>query len=693
MADAFRTHNEINGSVIGNVVQAATVTMSLSSPRPTAVMGLPPAVPVLLGREHELVRLLRMVEPGGRAVGSGCTVVVSGLAGVGKTALAVTVAHQAWLRGWFPGGVLMIDMFGYGTGEHRVRPEVALASVLENVGVSGDHVPVDGPGRSRLWRTVLAQRAEAGDRMLIVVDNASSADQVRDLLPGVPAHCVVVTSRHTLADVEAATLLRLDVLGSGAAAELLRHQLLAADAGDERVVAHHAEAERIARMCGGLPLAIRIAGALLAADRGQPLGDMADTLADERVRLEELSYDGSFAVRSAFDLSYRQLDEETARFFRLLAVHPGRDFSTALADAVLGGTRQSLAGLRRLQRANLIETGAVRGRWRMHDLVLLYARQRAADDPGRDDVISKITEYYLGLCRGAERRLGPARDSADEVLREIDLELPNVVAVVTLAYETGLDSAVIGLAESMFTYFDLRKPWDFWVQVDQLALSAASRANDPHASARISLHLSTALRDLGRFEDAARCCEQSLAFFEGTRDGRRQAEALNNLAVVQRKSGEVDDALAGLRKAYELWEGFGDALGQTRALNNMGLVHLHTGDHAAALDCFRQALRLVRTTDDERRRAKILHNYGVACRRLGRLEESVERLSAALELRSDLGDRHREAKTSAVLGEVLLQLGHRDGGTEKLERALVVFRELGDQRWSAKAVAWLAGEG
>ncbi|MEU3645231.1 tetratricopeptide repeat protein [Lentzea sp. NPDC034063] len=689
MPEAFDTRNEVSGSVIGNVVQAGTVTMTTNDPRPTAVMGLPPAVPALLGREEELGRLLGMVEPNDRAASAGGAVVVSGLAGVGKTALVLTTAHQASRRGWFPGGVLMIDMFGYDAAESRVRPEVALASLLENVGVVGEHIPADGPGRARLWRTMLAARAKAGDRMLIVIDNVSSSDQLRELRPGVPGHRVVATSRHTLADVEAAVLFRLGVLEPAAATELLRHQLVAADPGDPRMVAQHTEAERIAEMCGGLPLAIRIAGALLAADREQPLGEMAEALADEQVRLEELSYDGSFAVRSAFDLSYRQLDDETARLFRLLAVHPGSDFSTEMADAVLGGTSHSLAGLRRLHQANLIETGAVRGRWRMHDLVLLYARQRAADDPDRADVIRRITDYYLGLCRATDRRLPALGGDTNEMLRLIDPELPNIVAVVAQAHNAGLDRSVIGLAESLFTYFDLRKLWDFWVQIDELALSSASRVNDPHAVVRMRMNLGMALRDLGRYEDAARCYDLSLAYFQETGDDRRQAEALNNLAVVLRKRGEGDDALAALRKANELWIGLDDTLGQTRVLNNEGLVHLDSGDNATALGCFRQALELVSTTGDEQRKAKILHNLGVACQRSGQPAEAADRLRKALELREALGDRHREAKSSAVLGLVLLELGQRDEGTERLERAAAVFRELGDQRSLHKATAWL----
>jgi len=686
---AERQARRFRGPVIDEMRHARTAEMITGASCPTALIGLPPAVPTLVGRDSELQRLAGMLEPRDPDESSGSAVVViSGLAGVGKTALALSAAHEAWRAGWFSGGVLMIDMLGYDASEHCVRPERALGSLLGNLGVMGERLPADGQGRERLWRTVLAERATAGERMLIIIDNVSSSSQVCPLLPGVPPHEVVVTSRHTLADLEGAALIRLGVLNSCEAAALLRRQLIAADADDE--------IEQIVRMCGGLPLAIRIAGALLAADQEQPLAEMIGTLADERVRLEELSYDGSFAVRSAFDLSYQQLGEADAQLFRLLAVHPGREFPTEMADVVLGEWRRG--GLQRLHRANLIEAGGTRGRWCMHDLVRLYARHLAMNDPDRNIVIRRITDHYLGLCGRAHQRLNAPSGSPieggekNEVLREIDVELANVVATVTQAHETGLDSLTIELAEAMFTYFDLRKCWDAWIHVDELALLSAVRTGDSHAASRIRLNLGIAFRDQGRFDEALGCCEQALAYFREAGDSPREAEALNNLAVVLRKCGRLDEALAELGVALAVWQRLRDALGQTRALNNMGLVHMTAGAYTDAVECFGRALDLVRTTDDERRRAKVLHNHGVVCLRLGRFAEAADRLALALELRRNLGDRYREAKTLAMLGTVKLEVGQAAEGSDMLRRALAVFRELGDQRWAGKVIARLARE-
>lgn len=701
MPDPPRTINEVSGQTIGAVVQAERVErieLSTGRARPVAVTGLPPAVPALVGRGAQLAQLDELLrhrestEEPARGVA-----VVAGLAGVGKTALALAAAHGAWRDGWFPGGVLMIDMLGYDPPELRVSPEQALGSVLGNVGIAGKHIPADGPGRERLWRSVLAERAEAGDRMLIVIDNVSSAHQVRPLLPGVPLHRVLITSRHTLADVEAAVLVRLGVLSADESASLLCQQLDGAVAGDRRAVSRSVHAREIARMCGGLPLAIRIAGALLAADVGQPLSEMAGTLADERSRLEELSYDGSFAVRSAFDLSYRLLGETDARLFRLLAAHRGREFPAEIADVLLG--EKSGPSLRRLHRANLIEAGSERGRWRMHDLVRLYAQELAAEEDDYTAVVEKLADHYLSLCRQAQHRLNAAvrtslaDEEVSDVLTKVDLELQNVAATVTQLHELGRDDQVTRLAESMFTYFDLRKCWDVWVHVDQVALKSALRRGDGEAASRIRISLGVALRDLGRFDEAIDLFGQVLAHFRSTGQQRREAEARNNLAVVLRKRGRLDSALRELDTALSIWERSGDALGQTRALNNLGLVHSTAGSHAVAVDCFERALELARTSGDERRRAKVLHNLGAVCLRLGWLEEATAHLRLALEIRRRLGDRHREAKSLAVLGTALLELDRPDEGTGMLRQALVVFRGLGDERWAGKVTTWLAGEG
>jgi hypothetical protein len=346
----------------------------VTSPAPLALAQLPPLAAGFTGREAELAQVAVLLDP----ASTGAAVVVSavaGLAGVGKTALAVHAAHAARSSGWFPGGVLFIDLHGY--DDRPVQPAQALDALLRALGVAGEHVPEEAGQRAGLYRSVLAQ---VGGAVLVVADNASSEAQVRPLLPGPGPHRVIVTSRNTLAGL-GARLLDVTVLGEAAAVELLARVVRAAWPDDERVSADPAAAGRLAGACGGLPLALQVTAALLSADPVLSAAELAEEMADEVRRLEALRYDdgsgaGAPSVAAAFELSYRQLDEDAARLFRLLAAGPGPDVSTEAAAELAGWPGRRARGvLGALMRAHLVEAGGVRGRWRMHDLLRLYARQ------------------------------------------------------------------------------------------------------------------------------------------------------------------------------------------------------------------------------------------------------------------------------------------------------------------------------
>ena len=309
-----------------NTVQAASA--------PVALAQLPAPVTAFTGREAKLVEVTRLLDP---AAGAVAVVVsaVAGLAGVGKTALAIQAAHTARAAGWFPGGVLFLDLHGY--DQAAVQPGQALDALLRALGIPAEHIPPGTEERAGLYRSALVQIT---DPVLVVADNASAEAQVRPLLPGPGPHRVLVTSRHTLAGL-GARLLDINVLAEQTAITLVEEVLRAARPGDDRIGRDRGAAGRLAGVCGGLPLALRITAALLAADPTLTVAELADQLADEISRLQTLSYDdggGTSApsVAAAFDLSYRHLDEAAARLFRLLAVNPGPDVSTAAAAALAG---------------------------------------------------------------------------------------------------------------------------------------------------------------------------------------------------------------------------------------------------------------------------------------------------------------------------------------------------------------------
>jgi hypothetical protein len=382
--EAAETRNIIRGGVFfrpvlqGRDIQA---TFHLPAAARLALAQLPPASTGFTGRDDELAVLAELLNP---ARTSGTAMVsVAGLAGVGKTTLAVEAGHAALARGWFGGGVLFIDLHGYDV--RLVEPSQALDALLRALGIPAEHIPPGEEERTGLYRSVLAEITEP---VLVIADNASSEAQIRPLLPGAGRHKVLVTSRHTLAGLNA-RLVDATVLDNEAAIALLDAALRAARPGDDRITCDWDTAGRLAQVCGGLPLALQITAALLKADPVLSTAELADQLADEKDRLAALRYDDGSgqsapSVAAGLELSYHRLDDIVARVFRLLPVNPGPDVSTAaaavLADLPVSQMRQVLGGL---MRAHLVESAPVGAdRWRMHDLIRLYARQ-LAESPGQ----------------------------------------------------------------------------------------------------------------------------------------------------------------------------------------------------------------------------------------------------------------------------------------------------------------------
>ena len=339
--DGGETSSTVSGGSFGGPVLLGrdftntTFVTSQAPAAPVALAQLPPLAAGFTGREVELAQVAGLLDPAGDA-GAVVVSAVAGLAGVGKTALAVQAAHAARSSGWFAGGVLFIDLHGYDASP--VQPGQALDALLRALGIAGEHIPEETEARAALYRSALAQIA---DPVLIIADNASAEAQVRPLIPGPGPHRVIITSRHTLAGL-GARLLDITVLDQAAAVALLDRAVRAARPGDDRIGGDPAAAGRLAGGCGGLPLALAITAALLAADPVLTAGELAAGMADEVRRLEALRYDdgsgvGVPSVAAAFELSYRQLDADAARLFRLLPAGPGPDVSTEAVAELAGG--------------------------------------------------------------------------------------------------------------------------------------------------------------------------------------------------------------------------------------------------------------------------------------------------------------------------------------------------------------------
>jgi len=512
-----------------------TFVTSQAAAAPRALGQLPALVTGFTGREAELAQVAGLLNP---AVGGGTVVVsaVAGLAGVGKTALAVHAGHAAREAGWYPGGVLFIDLHGY---DHTpVQPGQALDALLRALGVPGEHIPEGAEAWARLYRSVLAQ---AGDPVLIIADNASAEAQVRLLLPGPGPHRVIITSRHTLAGL-GARLLDVTVLDQAAAVALLDSALRVARPGDDRISSDPGIAGRLADTCGGLPLALQITAALLAADPALAARELADGLADEVRRLEALRYDdgggiSAPSVAAAFELSYRQLDEAAARLFRLLPVDRGPDVSTAAAGALAGwppGQARTVLG--RLMRAHIVEVGSSgAGRWRMHDLLRLYARQLYGTDAGeREQAMDRLLGYYLNGARAAHAHLRALKGAQvpaeftgrEDALAWLDAERPNLIATVAMAADTDRDQIAIRLPLYLSDYLHWRRRFDDCLTVLATSRDCARRQGHRAKEAAALNSLGSALAEVRRFEEAISAHQEAAAICRETGDRHHQGMAL-----------------------------------------------------------------------------------------------------------------------------------------------------------------------
>ena len=557
---------------IGDIVQAVAA--------PVALAQLPALVAGFTGRGTELAEITALLDPAGDA-GAVVVSAVAGLAGVGKTALAIQAGHAARQAGWFSGGVLFIDLHGY--DDAPVEPGQALDALLRALGVAAEHIPPGAEERAGLYRSVLAQ---ISDPVLVIADNASAEAQVRLVLPGPGPHRVVVTSRHTLAGL-GARLLDVAVLDEQAGVALLDAALRAARPGDDRIVADRRGAARLAGICGGLPLALQITAALLKADPSRTVSDMADELADEVRRLEALRYDdggGTSApsVAAAFELSYRQLYEVAARVFRLLPVNPGPDVSTAaaavLADLSSGDARKVIG---QLVRAHLAEAAAgAAGRWRMHDLLRLYARQLSdahVDADEREQARDRLLGYYLNTTHAAAahlRALPGTPVSADFTGRDsalawLDAERPSLIAAVTMAASTGRDQIAMKLPLNLGQYLFWRRRFDDWLSIIMVSRDAARRLHDRGTEASALNDLGLVLVEVRRFEEAIIACQDAAAIFRETGDLHREGMALTNLGAALREVRRLEEAITAHQDAAAIFRQTGDRHREDIALNNL----------------------------------------------------------------------------------------------------------------------------
>ena len=636
---------------------------------------LPRDVPGFTGRDGELDRLAGLA--GG---GSVVVTAIGGTAGVGKTALAVHAAHR--LAPQFPDGHLYADLRGYTAGQSPAEPGEVLEVFLRRLGVPAEGVPVSVEERSGLLRQLLASR-----RVLMLLDNAAAEGQVRPLLPGAGGSLVLVTSRSVLAGLEVDARIGLDVLAQREAAELLAGLI-----GAGRAAAEPEAVAQVAGWCGLLPLALRIAGQLLAAHPAWSVAKLAGMLSDERDRLQRLTA-GDLEVRATFDVSYRQLADGEARLFRLLGLHPGPDFDTAAA-AALAWIEPETAGpvLARLVEASLV-TEDVAGRFGMHDLLRLFARgacQQAEDQAARDAAEARLVGHYAELAgfldscvdpelRPAAAQAGMPLPSMREALALFEAERPSLVASIGLAALRGWDEQVGQLADSMGESLRLLGYLDDLLTVREAAFAAARHAGDTLEEGATLNNLGNTYTELRRFEEAIGCYRQALVIFRETGDRYGEGQGLNNLGEAYRELRRFEESIGCYQQALAIKRETGDRHGEGTTLINLGSAHLGVQRFEGAISCYQQALAVVRKTGDRYREGLTLNNLGIAYDELRQFEEATGCYQQALAICRDTGDRYGEGQTLGNLGIAYSELRRFEEATDCYQQSLAIVRRAGDR--------------
>ena len=642
------------------------------------------------GRDWELTELTEA------AAGAGSQVAVhaiGGMAGIGKTALAVRAAHR--LATQYPDGQIFLALQGHTLSQQPVTAAEALAILLQTAGVDARQIPAGLEARALLWRHWLA-----GKRMLLLLDDAADSEQVRPLLPGTPGCLVLITSRHELTALEDAHPVRLGVLATDEAARLLvrlgaRPDL---DAGDPAVAL-------IAALCGNLPLALGILGRQLRHSPAWTAADLAADLASARDRLAQM-YAESVSVAAAFDLSYRDLSDAQQHMFRRLGLHLGTDVdawaAAALADASADGAQDLLQAL---CRQNLI-TEPARGRYRLHDLIKEHARAltEARDPPAeREAATGRLLDYYQRAAAHADALLArqsrpqpvghaipPARmphlSGREQALAWARTERANLFACLDHAAATGQAERVVAFTAGVAALLRHDGPWTEAIIRHTTASEFARRLGDRLNQANALDELGIVQRLTGDYRSAAQAQQEALRIYTGLGSQLGRANALSHLGYVRTLIDDYPQAAADLREALALYRGIGDRLGQPDALNHLATVLRLTGDFEGAAQTLEHALSLCRELGYRQGEANALMYLGAVRLRTRDHRGAAESLEAALRIFLDLGNRLGQANALSYLGTMSQETGDYQAAAKAHQEALDIYRDIGNRLGQANAV-------
>ncbi|RSN01277.1 AfsR family transcriptional regulator [Streptomyces sp. WAC 01325] len=655
------------------------------APRHVRPRQLPREVAAFSGRRSELERSYELLDIRPQAAQ---TIVFSGMAGVGKTSLAVHWAHRIADR--FPDGQLYIDLRGFHTASALSVAE-AVRALLGALGVPPHRVPAGLEAQAALYRTLVA-----GHRILIVLDNARDSEQVRPLLPGTPSCMAVVTSRHQLQGLmtaDGACSLTLSPMDNADAIELLTQRL-----GTERVTMEPAAADEIIALCGRLPLALAIVCARAALNPGFPLSAIADELRESQGSLDAFSGEPPLGdARSVFSWSYQGLNPEAARLFRLLALHPGPDCSVAAAASLTGRqVREVRALLAELVRAHLLFE-ADPGRFSFHGLLNAYARElvlECEDMDGRKAASARLLDHYLHSAHEADTTLAPHRDritpsppapgTVPERLFDqrgaakwLEAEHPVLLAAIQQDGRHGEGAHSWRLAAVLELYLDRNGRWQDQRVAQNTAITAAQRQGDIIGQAHANRALGLVLGRLGRWEGAYEHLMSALRLFSEADDARGRGRVHRYWAFLANRQHRHSEALNQYRLADDLYRSVGHLNGQASVHNEVGWTYLLLGEYDKAIKEGQQALVIHQNRGDRNGQAAAWDTLGCAYHRLGQHAEALNCFHQALQMYRDVQDTYLEADTLTHIADTHLASGTTSPALEALRQALALLNAIG----------------
>ncbi|MFJ4633936.1 AfsR/SARP family transcriptional regulator [Streptomyces sp. NPDC088847] len=662
--------------------------VSREAPTPSSAVHLdqlPIGLPGFTGRQTELDYIDSLLPSDDRA----STVVISGMAGVGKTTLAVHWARRVAHR--FPDGRLYVNLHGFDPTTAATEPSAAVRTLLDALGYPSEKVPSGLAAQTAVFRNLLA-----GRRMLILLDNARDPEQVRPLLPAVPGCLTLITSRNQMAGLivsDAAHTLTLGMLSPAEARELLAQRL-----GRARMQAEPEAVDDLIRRCARLPLALAIVAARAAIRPTFHLSAIAAQIRDSQGSLDAFAdADPGSDVRAVFSWSYHVLSSPTAQMFRLLALSPAPDVTPATAASLIGlPVRRTRMLLDELAAAHLLTEHAL-NRFSCHDLLSSYAGELTREEETaeeRNAAFGRLMDHYLHTTHNATRVLYPVQREpvdlpdpqpgvvpvrfTDELAasRWLEVERNALLAGVESAAEQSCTAHVWRLAAALAMFLDRRGHWSDQVVIQRIALKAATKAENRAGQAYAHRALGFGIGRLGQIKNGRRHLTRAVELFQQLDIPLSEARAHRLMSFLANRNGEHTEALNHYRKAAALYESVGDISGEAYVRNEVGWTYILRGQHDDAITQCLRAVALHRETGDRSGEAGALDSLGWAHHHLRQYPQALDCFDQALTLYQPMSDRYLGAETLTHIGDTHLAAGSQEKAARSWRMALNILEEL-----------------